>query len=266
MDFIAALFLGLIQGITEWLPVSSTGHLVLAQEAMNISTTQNVMFDLVLHAATLCSVLIFLRKELKKIARAIYTKKEKLDESGLKSRKLGEYAIIATIPIALAGIIAASHLNEIFTPEATAIALLITGIMLWFAEMPKLRKNRSELKASDAIIIGCLQAISIAPGISRTGTTISAGCYRGLNREIVAVFSFLMSIFAIVAAIVYSLAFAENYQIDWIPTLAAAVVAFITGLIALRWFFDMIKKFRLRIFSVYCWVIGAAALMLLVLY
>lgn len=266
MDFISAILLGLIQGITEWLPVSSTGHLVLAQKVMNISTTQTVMFDLILHIATLCSVLIFLRKELKNIARAMFTEKNKLNESGIRSRRLGSFTILATIPIILVGLIAANHLNDIFTPEATAVALLITGVILWLAEIPRLRKDRKELNLKDAIIIGCLQAISIAPGISRSGTTISGGCYRGLNRELVAVFSFLLSILAIAAAAVYGLAFADDFQIDWLPTLAAAIVAFIAGLIVLRWLFEMIKKFKLRMFSVYCWAIGAISLILLTIY
>lgn len=263
MDIAVAMILGLIQGVTEWLPVSSTGHLVLAQEIMNLPAAESVMFDLLLHAATLLSVIIFLRKDLEKIFSAMLKKKEELDPSGLASRKLGWLAILATVPAIIAGILLSRYLEEVFTPAATAIALLMTGVMLWIAEMPRLRKERKDIGAKDALIIGCFQAASVVPGISRSGSTIASGCYLGFQRQLVAVFSFVLSIPIIIAALAYNAVSIGDAQIDLLPTVVAAIIAFVTGLLALKLLFGMIQKFRLRVFSVYCWAVGILVLCLL---
>lgn len=266
MDVLTAALMGLIQGITEWLPVSSTGHLVFAQQLFNVRSEEMIMFDLILHAATLVSVTIFLRKELTRIIPAMFRNKDRLDADGVRSRRLGWFAIIATIPVALAGIIEAKYLKEIFSTVApTAAALLITGLMLWVAETPRFRKERDDLRLKDAMIIGLFQSIAVLPGISRSGSTISAGCYVGLKRDLVAIFSFLLSIPAILLALAYGIAFLGQYEVDWISLIVAAVVAAVTGVIALRWLFGQIQKFRLRWFAAYCWIVGSAALLLLVI-
>lgn len=262
MDIVVALVLGLIQGVTEWLPVSSTGHLVLAQEFMNLPATDSVMFDLLLHAATLLSVVIFLRKDLRKIVSAMLGRKEILNAEGLASRRLGWLALFATAPAIVAGLLLSRYLEEIFTPAATAISLLVTGAMLWAAEMPQLRKERKEINIKDALIIGCFQAVSVVPGISRSGSTIASGCYLGLQRQIVAVFSFVLSIPIIILALGYNAMFLADAQIDLLPTALATTIAFVAGLLALKLLFGMIRKFKLRAFSVYCWAVGALVLFL----
>ena len=263
---IAAL-MGLIQGITEWLPVSSTGHLVFAQQLLHINSEEMILFDLVLHAATLVSVTIFLRNDLRRIIPAMFRGKDKLDAEGIRSKRLGWFAIIATIPIALAGIIESKFLKEIFSSVApTAIALLVTGLMLWVAETPRFRKQKSDLKLKDAMIIGLFQSISVLPGISRSGSTIASGCYVGLRRDLVAIFSFLLSIPAILLALAYGVAFLGQYEVDWISVIVGAAIAAVTGVIALKWLFGQIQKFRLRWFAAYCWMVGAGALLLLAMF
>lgn len=267
MDFIIAIIMGLIQGITEWLPVSSTGHLVFAQQLTHIRPEEMVLFDLVLHAATLAAVTFFLRRELMRIIPAMFRGKEKLDAEGMRSRKIGWFALVATIPVAIAGIIESKFLAEIFsTATPTAIALLVTGMMLWFAETPRLRKQRDDMRLKDAMIIGLFQAVAVLPGISRSGSTISSGCYLGFRRDLVAIFSFLLSIPAILLALAYGLAFLGQYEIDWTSTIVAAVVAAITGVIALRWLFGLIQKYKLRWFAGYCWALGLAVLALVVIF
>lgn len=262
MDVLAAIILGLIQGVTEWLPVSSTGHLVLAQELMRLPAAESVLFDLFVHAATLLSVVVFLRRDLAKIVGSMLKRKEALDAASLASRRLGWLALLATVPALFAGLLLSGYLEEVFTPAATAIALLVTGAMLWVAEMPKLRKERKDIGVRDAIIIGCFQAASVVPGISRSGSTIASGCYLGFERQLVAVFSFLLSIPIIIAALAYSSASIGASEMDAIPTIAAAIVAFVVGLLALKLLFGLIQKFRLRVFSVYCWAVGALVLFL----
>lgn len=265
MDIVVAMILGLIQGITEWLPVSSTGHLVLAQEVMEIPAAESVMFDLLLHSATLMSVVIFLKRDLGRIVRAMLKKKDELDASGLVSRKLGWLALLATAPAIIAGILLSGYIEEVFTPAATAIALLVTGVMLWVAEMPRLRKERENIGFRDALIIGCFQAVSVVPGISRSGSTIASGCYLGFRRQLVAVFSFVLSIPIIIAALAYNAASIGDAQVDLLPAIAGALIAFVTGLLALKLLFGMIQRFRLRVFSAYCWAVGALVLVLLYL-
>jgi len=265
MDLIAAILMGLIQGVTEWLPVSSTGHLVFAQELMRIPPEEMIFFNLVLHAATLVSVTFFLRKDLKEIIPSMFRKVEGMGAEELKSRKIGWLALLATIPIVIAGLIEGFYLEDLFSsPAPTAVALLITGAMLWVAEMPRLRKQRDDLRLKDAAIIGCFQAVSVIPGISRSGTTMSSGCYLGFKREFVATFSFLLSIPAVILAFVYGAVFLEQYQADWGSVAVAAAVAAVSGVLALRWLFVQIQKYRLRWFAAYCWAIGASALLMLI--
>lgn len=260
MDLLEALFLGLVQGITEWIPVSSSGHLVLVQELFGIAPEENILFDLILHAATLVSVSLFLRKEIVKILISMLRRREELDDNGLRARRLGWLAIFATIPAAFVGIFAVIYKEQIVSVTITAIALLFTGLMLWLAEMPSLRREREIIGTKDALIIGCFQAISVIPGISRSGSTISSGCYLGFMREMVAIFSFLMSIPLILASVVYGIFFLEPVEMDWGITLSAAIVAAVSGFIALKWLFSVIKKRKLRLFAVYCWAVGIMAL------
>lgn len=264
MDLFTAIILGLIQGVTEWLPVSSTGHLVFAQKLMDIPTEEMVFFNLIMHAATLISVTFYLRKDLRKIIPAMFRKAEGMGAEEQRSRKIGWLALLATVPIVIAGIIEGLYLKEFFSSAApTAVALLITGAILWTAEMPRLRKQREDLRLKDAAIIGCFQAISVIPGISRSGTTISSGCYLGFKREFVATFSFLLSIPAVILAFIYGIVFLEQYEIDWGGAAVAAAVAAVTGVLALKWLFGQIQKYRLRWFAAYCWAIGACALLTL---
>lgn len=263
MEFIESIFLGLLQGLTEWLPVSSTGHLVLALEALGLAPEEYVLFLLILHAATLLSVSVFLRRELKEILLSLFVARSELDAEGLRARRMGQYAILATIPAAAAGIIMGDYLDEIFSAQPVAFALLITGAMLWVAESPRFRRGKENLTLIDSLIIGIFQASSMIPGISRSGSTISSGCYLGLGRELVAIFSFLLSIPLILASIVYGIFFLEAFEIDWTMILAAAIVAFVSGLLALKLLFSMIKRFRLKIFAIYCWCLGIVVILLL---
>jgi len=262
MDLIAAVIFGIIQGITEWFPVSSTGHLVLAQELMHVPAAESVLFDLILHAATLLSVTVFLRKELAGIVRSMLSKKGSLDPSGVASRRLGWLALLATIPALMTGLLLSRYLEEVFTPGATAVALLMTGVMLWFAEMPRLRKERSDIGVRDALIIGLFQSAAVIPGISRSGSSIASGCYLGFRRQLVAVFSFILSVPLIIAALAYGSVSLDNTQIEIVPTAIAAIVTFVVGLLALKLLFSMIQKFKLRLFSIYCWAVGIIVLCL----
>lgn len=264
MDLLEAILLGLVQGVTEWLPVSSSGHLVFFEEILGIDQEDHVLFNLILHAATLVSVSAFLRRDLRRILGAFLAKRESRDAETDRHRRFGLYAVIATVPAAATGLIANDHIDAIVSPVTAAVALLITGFLLWFAELPKLRRGRSDLSLKDALIMGGFQAFSIVPGISRSGSTISSGAYLGLAREMLAVFSFLMSIPLILAGVLYGLFVLESSAVDWGMTFAGALVAAVSGYLALTWLFDIIKKYRLRIFSVYCWAVGCVAIALLI--
>ena len=267
MDVLTAALMGLIQGITEWLPVSSTGHLLFAQKLAGIHPEEMIFFNLVLHAATLLSVSFFLRKDLKRIVPSMFRRKEGMGADEFGARRIGWFALLATVPIAIAGIIESLFLKELFSsPAPTAVALLITGVMLWVAENPGLRKERKDLRLKDAAIIGCFQAISVVPGISRSGTTISAGCYLGFKRDFVATFSFMLSIPAIILAFSYGVLFLGQHPVDGGSIAIGAAIAAITGVLALKWLFGQIQRFRLRWFAAYCWVVGAATLLLLAIF
>lgn len=239
----------------------------MAQEIVSIPPQEMIFFNLVLHAATLVSVTFFLRRELKRVIPAMFRRRSGMDKDALGARRIGWYALIATVPIAIAGLIESMFLKELFSsPAPTAVALLFTGAFLWTAEAPRLRKQRDDLRLKDAAIIGTFQAVSVIPGISRSGATISAGCYLGFKRDFVATFSFMLSIPAIILAFSYGVLTMGAYQTDWPNFLIAALVASVTGVLALRWLLEQVKRYRLRWFAAYCWALGAAVLLLLAVY
>ena len=182
MQILESLFLGVLQGLTEWLPISSSGHLVIAQEYLNIQAP--LFFDILLHLATILVILIFFRKEILQIFKEFPNYKS-------SHGKLGWYIIIATIPIALVGYLFNNQISSLFTnTKAVGISLLITGLLLI---LTKFSQGKKEISLKDSIIIGLSQALAIIPGISRSGATISTGLLLGLDKKQLITFSFLVT-------------------------------------------------------------------------
>lgn len=263
MTFFQALILGIVQGLTEFLPVSSSGHLVLVPFLLNwsLDPQKAFVFDVLVQLGTLVAVFIYFRKDLLTILKAFF--------AGIKSRqpfkeidsRLGWYIILATIPAGIIGLLLQDQVESLFSnPIWTAVFLFVTAIMLTISELLS-RKSREleSMTIKDSLIIGFFQALSIVPGISRSGATITGGLTQGFKRQDAARFSFLMSIPVMLAAGLLSLLKLIKLDgvLSFLPVLLVGfVVSAVVGYFAIKWFIGYLKKKSLLIFAVYCAVLA----------
>jgi undecaprenyl-diphosphatase len=255
MNFLEAIFLGLLQGLTEFLPVSSSGHLVIAQDLLGI-TQPGVTFEVMVHFGTLLSIVWVFWRDISNLLKGFFRDNEQ--------KKLFSFLIIGTIPTGLIGLGFGSFFKGIFEkPFVVGLMLLVTGFLVWaisrLSTTIKL-KNINNMKISDAIIIGICQGLAIIPGISRSGSTILGSLSRGLNHETAVRYSFLLAVPAIGGAALLELwgclqggSSPESLQSYIIATL----VAFLTGILAIKIFINLLKKAKFHYIAYYCWAIGA---------
>jgi len=260
MDLLEALVLGVIQGVTEWLPISSSGHLVIAQEILGLAARENLLFDLVVHLGTLVAVCAYFSKELGRIASALLTPRAGRDQQRQALWTLGMLLLVGTIPAGIVGLLLSDVVDEIFRPALVGAALLLNGLMLVAVERAGSAGTRRNATLKDALVIGTCQAASIVPGISRSGITISGGMMMGLEREVAAVFAFLVSVPTLAGAFAYGLATLDAYDLDLASAAVGFAAALVTGLLAIRYLLSAVRKGRLWVFGAYCLVAGAAVL------
>ncbi len=263
MNLVEAFVLGAIQGVTEWLPISSSGHLVLAQDMFGLSSSQNLFFDLIVHLGTLLAVCAYFSKELGRIVVSLLTVRAKRDAQMNALRTLGFLLLVATIPVAIVGVLLSSTIESIFTPKVVAGALIVNGLLLSFYWLYGSSGSRRNATLKDAVVIGLFQAVSIVPGISRSGSTLGGGMLRGLEREVAAVFAFLVSVPTLIGAFAFGFATLDRYSLEPGPALVGLIVAFATGLLSIQYLLKMVKSGRLWIFGVYCVAAGIVALIVL---
>ncbi|MEM2102391.1 MAG: undecaprenyl-diphosphate phosphatase [Candidatus Bathyarchaeia archaeon] len=250
------IILGIIQGITEWLPISSSGHLVLVQEFFSIK--QPLVFDVMLHFGTLIVILVVFRKDVKRILMALI-RRDFASEDG----KLAGYIIIGTIPAAIIGYLFHDFFQSLFQNAlAVSVALLFTGCLLFISER---RQDNRPLGFIDSLLIGVAQAISIIPGVSRSGTTISAGLLRGVEKEKAFSFSFLLSVPIILGATAFEAKDVAVQEADFAAMLLGMVVSMAVGYFALRALQKIVLRRRFHYFAYYCWALGLGVIVLLLL-
>ena len=269
ITIIQAIILGIVQGLTEFLPVSSSAHLVFMSDILGVQ--QNVAFDTLLHLGTLLAVVGYFWKDLVVIISSFLSSlldifrgrfKEGLEETPFK--KLSWLLLVGTIPAGVMGILFKSEFEALFNSILyVGIFLLITGLLLWGAERVKPGdKDVKDISFKNAIVIGVAQGIAIAPGISRSGATIAAGLFSGLNRELAARFSFLLSIPAILGAALVQAKDITSFDVSTSVLIVGFVSAAIFGYLAIKLLLKIIKERSLMIFAYYCWIIGIAAIII----
>ena len=250
--FIKILLLGTVQGITEWLPVSSSGHLVIAKEFLGLETP--VAFDVMLHLATLIVVVVFFRKEIQKILKAVGRLDFKSHEG-----KMGLFIVLGSIPAVVVGYLFHDFFVSLFSNLlAVAVSLIITGFVLFIS---KIREGKRKLNFLDSLIVGIAQAAAIAPGISRSGMTISAGLLRKVKKEDIFTFSFLLSIPAIIGASISEIGTLSSSGYI-APMIFGMVAAAITGYFSLTLLRKIVIKNRFHLFAYYCWALGVIIILL----
>lgn len=269
-----AVFLGIIQGLTEFLPVSSSAHLVFAQSLLPGFHQPGLLFDIVLHLGTLLAVIFFLRKDIYPLVKALVPESwhgtPPADAGALSVRR--RTILNIALATAITGIIGLSLKNEVeklFTsPAVSAFMLVVTGVLLFIASATrKAGRGEGSITITDSIVIGIAQGLAVMPGLSRSGATIAFGMFRGLAAATAARFSFLLSIPAVLGALVLE---ARHISLLSSPDINAYIVGFIaaaiTGFFSLKLLFLLIKKWSLRIFAYYCWLTGFSVLIAISLF
>ncbi|MBW2557237.1 MAG: undecaprenyl-diphosphate phosphatase [Deltaproteobacteria bacterium] len=271
MNLWDGILLGVIQGLTEFLPVSSSGHLVIVQSFMKGFQQPGVVFDVMLHFGTLLAVLVFFRKEILDILISLIpvgwfrNSKRGLDSMQVRSgRKMALYIITGTVFTGIIGLSCEDRIHHLFTSATTvSFMLLITGLLLFLSDRFQGGRVEKDMNIIDSVVIGIVQGISLIPGISRSGSTIAFGIFRGLDGQTAARFSFLLSIPAILGAVVL-----ESKYIGMIPPgdmavyFTGMVVAAVTGFLTLKLLLFIISKHKLSIFAYYCWILGISTLII----
>ena len=261
MTTLQAIILGLVQGLTEFLPVSSSGHLMLASEILNtdLSAADDLTFSLTLHAATVLSTIVVLWREVWRIVKGAFTFSGKINDEQAYVLKI----IISMIPVGIVGFCFKDYLEVAFSSVlVVGIMLLVTAILLTFAYRAKPRQ-KSEISYRDAFIIGLSQACATMPGLSRSGTTIATGLLLGNNKESVAQFSFLMVLPPILGNALLDVLKGEfGGGVEVLPLVAGFLTAFITGCLACKFMIEIVKRGKLIWFALYCALAGAVAIVL----
>jgi len=255
-----AAILGALQGVTEWLPVSSSGHLVVVQRVISY---ESVLFDAMVHGGTLLAVLVVFRVEVFRLVRglaslplAATTRRALTPEE-----RMAWYTLVGTLPIVVVGLLLADTVEEMFSePKIAGIGLLITGSLLLATKYS--REMRSlDLRAS--IIVGLAQAAAIVPGISRSGSTISVGMISGLRRDEAVTFSFLLSVPALAGALILEVMRSPLSEVVEPANLVGFVSSFVVGVVAIKALLSVVRRREFHLFAYYCFALGLVVLLLI---
>ncbi len=253
MNIIEAIILGIIQGITEFLPVSSSGHLQIAKALLGVELEENITFDLALHAGTVCSTILVLWPEIAKIFKGLFARP--LNEEQSYVLKIA----LSMIPVAIVGFTLEDSLDALLSSPIIMIVvgsmLLITAILLAYATYSKARM-KDTISYRDSFIIGIAQAVAVMPGISRSGATIATGLILGNKKESVAQFSFLMVLVPILGKSLLSIVGGDTAfeSVGVVPMAAGFFASFVVGVLACKFMINIIKRGKLIWFAYYCLV------------
>lgn len=256
MDTIQAILLGIVQGVTEFLPVSSSGHLQLAKELLGVELTNNITFDVTLHAATVFSTILVLWREVWKLLCGLFATRYTAEQAYVVK------IILSMIPAGIVGVCFGEEIEALFSSLAFVGAMLmLTAALLTFAYYAKPRAKQ-QISYRDAFVIGVAQAAATMPGLSRSGSTIATGLLLGNEKGSTAHFSFLMVIPVILGKMLLDICSGEMgaMSIDSAALVAGFAAAFVTGALACKFMIEIVKRGRLIWFACYCAVVGLLSL------
>ncbi|MBQ3910530.1 MAG: undecaprenyl-diphosphate phosphatase [Muribaculaceae bacterium] len=260
MDWLQALILGIIQGLTEYLPVSSSGHLAIGSYLFGLQDSDNLMFTVLVHVATILSTFVILWSEIDWILKGLF--KFKMNDE----TKYFINILISMIPVGIVGVFFKDYVEEVFGSGLliVGIMLLVTAALLTFSyyAKPRIKQN---ISWKDALIIGIAQACAVMPGLSRSGSTIATGLLLGNKKESLAQFSFLMVIPPILGEAlldVMKMMKGEDVfgSISTLPLMVGFLAAFISGCIACKWMISIVKRGKLIYFGIYCAIVGVVTI------
>jgi undecaprenyl-diphosphatase len=249
VTLIEVFILAVVQGLTEWLPVSSSGHLVITQKILGLNLP--LIYSVMLHVGTLIVVLTVFRKDITEIIKALAKRDFETDEG-----KLALFIAVGSVPIAIVGFVFYDFFKSLFSNlPAVGLALLITGCILFISEK---RIGNKKLGILDSLLIGLAQAFTIIPGISRSGITVATGLLQKIDKATAFKYSFLLSVPAIIGATLVESKELALGNVDMVPLLLGATISMIVGYASLKLLQKIVMNEKIHLFAYYCWTIGAA--------
>ena len=269
MDIIQALLLGLLQGVTEFLPVSSSGHLALARALLGRELMPGITFEIVVHFGSFCSIVVYFRARIAEIIRDLFAS---FSIDGIKTKRyfhdrntrFSMIIFLSMIPAVIVGFTLKDPIEALFlNPVVVSFMLLVTGTLLFFTRFVK--NPEKEVDIWRGLLMGVAQAFAIIPGISRSGSTISVGLFSGINRDSVANFSFLMVLPVLAGAMLLEVIEIMEQGIESAAVfnlIAGFLASFISGYIALKYLIILLKREKFHYFAFYCWAVGIAGLLI----
>ena len=264
MNWLQALILGLVQGLTEFLPVSSSGHLAIGREILGVEAAEDLVFEVVVHTATVLATIIVFRKQILRLLKGLF-KFEYNDET--------DYILkicVSMVPVFIVGVFFKDYVESLFSSLlVVGVALMVTALLLFFSDRasssraPRVCSSRNGLSWWQALAVGVGQACAVVPGLSRSGTTISTGLLCGMRREDVAQFSFLMVLVPILGEAFLDVVGGDlaGSSVGALPLAVGFLSAFVSGLFACRIMIALVKKAKLKWFALYCAVVGLAVIL-----
>ncbi len=270
MDIVQGIIIGIVQGLTEFLPVSSSAHLVFIQKLLGVESS--LAFDTFLHLGTLIAVLWFFRWDIIKMLKSWWLSIGDIMQGRFRQgfnedpyKRLAWYVILGTIPVAIVGLLFEDAVEALFAGAlyVPAFFLFVTGTILYLSQrMASGNVNLHNISKKEALWMGLGQACAILPGLSRSGTTIAAGLTIGLEKEFAAKFSFILSIPAIFGAFILQLKdIGSALDVNFMPVFLGFAASIVAGYLAIRWMLDLIQNKSLDIFAYYCWLMGLIVFM-----
>ncbi len=269
MTYLNAAILGIVQGLAEFLPISSSGHLTMLQHFFGIEGDSILIFTILMHVGTLAAVFIIYWSDIWNLIKELFItiwdlvrlKGLRLNERPV--RKLGVMIIIASIPTAIIGIGLEDMFESFYeTLIPTGVGLIITGILLWVAESRPQKKGMGVEKMTwaHAVIIGTMQGFAITPGVSRSGSTLFGGLITGLERDFAVEFAFLISIPSVLGSLIFEMggdSMGSLFSTNMGPIIVGFICSLVSGIFAIKVMITVVRKYSLKIFSLYVWVVGA---------
>ncbi len=256
VTLIEILILAVVQGLTEWLPVSSSGHLVITQKILGLSLP--LIYSIMLHVGTVIVILTVFRKDVTEIIKALIKRDFETEEG-----KLAIFIAVGTVPTALIGFVFHDFFESLFNNlTAVGIALLATGFVLFVSEK---RIGNQKMGILDSLLIGLAQAVAIIPGVSRSGATVSTGLLRKIDKTTAFKYSFLLSVPAIIGATIMESRDLVLGNIDPLPLFLGTIISMIVGYASLKLLQKIVLNQKFHLFAYYCWPIGTAIILLTIL-
>ncbi|MCD4736545.1 MAG: undecaprenyl-diphosphate phosphatase [Bacteroidales bacterium] len=256
MNWLEALILGIIQGLTEFIPVSSSGHLEIGKVILGVNAEKSLIFTVVVHGATVFSTVVIFRNDLLKLIKGLFQFRWNAETKYIFK------IVVSMIPVLIIGFIFSEELEGFFTGNMLLVGsmLIVTAALLAFSHYVKQRDK--DISYIDSFIIGVAQALAVLPGISRSGATISTGLMLRNRKDGIAKFSFLMVLVPIIGANLKDLVshdLSSNSSVSGTALLIGFLAAFISGLIACKWMIGIVKRGKLIYFAIYCFLVGSIA-------